>query len=370
MINIDEILDSAIEKKASDVHLIKDLKPIFRVNRELITMEEYGVITRDDVFIVYEHFTKYNKEMNMSFESQKILDLNYELRDMRLRVNISRSNGYPIFTIRIINKELPRFKDLNLPPIVRRTALLPQGLILVTGKSNSGKTTTLNALVNEINQTENKKILMLENPIEYMHHSIKSLIVQKEVGRGGDCVGFGDGVRNALREDCDILVVGEIRDKETMDAAIEMAEAGHLVIGTMHTRSCSETIDRMISFYEISEQLSIKYMISSVLKAVVTQRLIKGKTGELVMVPEIMIVDETISGYIRKEKFSKSEIEDAIQSRSGKGNLSFMNSLAYAVINGEIYIEQAKGQIEERNHKMLERTIEQLKLKNGDSNAY
>ena len=145
-------------------------------------------------------------------------------------------------------------KHLGVPDIVRRMTYQPQGLILVTGKTNSGKTTTLNALINDINEKQNKKILTLENPVEYKHHSKKSLIVQKEIGRGRDSLTFSDGVKNSLREDCDILVIGEIRDKVTMEAAIEMAESGHLVIGTLHTKSCAETIDRMINFYEVRDQ--------------------------------------------------------------------------------------------------------------------
>ncbi len=225
-----------------------------------------------------------------------------------------------------------------------------------------GKSTTLNVLVNEINETEKKKILMLENPIEYVHVSKKSLVIQKEVGEGGDCPSFSVGTRNALREDCDILVVGEIRDKETMDATLEMAESGHLVLGTMHTRSCAETIDRVLNFYDLSDQsVGVKYMISSVLKAVVTQRLVRGTQGKLVMIPEIMIVDDVISSFIRKDKFSKSEIEDAIQSRYDKGNISFMNSLAKAVIKKDISLQQARLQIDERNYDILDRTINQLR---------
>ena len=276
MIDIDNILRIAIDKEASDVHLVRRLKPIIRVNRELIRLEEHDVLTVEDIYEIYEHFVN-NSELDETFKKDKRLDINYEVYDMRLRVNVSMSNGYPIFTIRIIKKELPVFKNLNIPDIIRKIALSPQGMLLVTGKSNTGKSTTLNALVNEINRTTNKKILMLENPIEYMHVPDKSLIVQKEIGKGRDCPTFGIGATNALREDCDILVLGEIRDRETMDAAIEMVESGHLVIGTMHTRSCAETIDRIISFYDPSEQMTIKYMISSVLKAVISQRLLNGK---------------------------------------------------------------------------------------------
>ncbi len=359
MIDIDDILKIAIDKEASDVHLVRKLKPIIRVNRELIRLEERDALTYEDIYEIYEHFVN-NSELDETFKKDKRLDINYEVYDMRLRVNVSMSNGYPIFTIRIIKKELPVFKNLNIPDIIRKIALSPQGMLLVTGKSNTGKSTTLNALVNEINHTTNKKILMLENPIEYMHVPDKSLIVQKEIGKGRDCPTFGIGATNALREDCDILVLGEIRDRETMDAAIEMVESGHLVIGTMHTRSCAETIDRIISFYDPSEQTTIKYMISSVLRAVISQRLLNGIKDELVMIPEIMIVDEVVSYFLRKEKFNKNDLEDAIQTRLSKGSLSLTNALAYAVIKEKITMETAMLQIDDDDKERLLRTIRQF----------
>lgn len=359
MVDIEKILVSGISSGASDIHIVKGLKPMFRINRELIQMNDSEVITEKETKEIFSFFVKGNSDLEKSFEKDKKLDLNFQIGETRLRVNIALSCGDFIFTARTIKNVLPKFSDLGLPEIVKKTALLPQGLMLVTGKSNSGKTTTLNALVNEINQIENKKILMLENPIEYMHKSQRSVIVQKEVGYGKDCDSFSAGAVNALREDCDILVIGEIRDKETMDAAIEMAEAGHLVIGTMHTRSCSETIDRIINFYEINEQTTIKYIVSSILIAVTAQRLIKGNGKRLVMVPEIMIVDDVISGLIRKEKFSKSEIEDAIQTRFERGSISFINSLARAVLSGQISQEQAEKQLEQSRVETLLRILSQ-----------
>ena len=157
---------------------------------------------------------------------------------------------------------------------------------------------------------------------------------------------------------------GEIRDKETMEAAIDMAESGHLVIGTLHTKSCAETIDRIINFYEVRDQASIKYLMSALLKLVVSQRLIKGVDGSLVLIPEVMVVDNVVAGCIRKEKFSVSELEDAIQSNSDKGNISLINSIAEAYVANRINLEQAKAQIEEKNIEVLNRTIMQMKMRN------
>ena len=363
MIDMNKILDEAIRLDASDVHLICDNKPMLRIIRELTPVRGSEVLTPEDMNEIYDFLVKGNLDKDEIFNKTKRLDMSYEYKDIRLRVNISLADEVPICTLRLIKNELPTYESLGVPDVVRRMMYQPQGLILVTGKTNSGKTTTLNALVNEINENQNKKILTLENPVEYKHRSKKSLIVQKEIGKGRDVLNFSDGVKNSLREDCDILVIGEIRDKETMEAAIEMAESGHLVIGTLHTKSCAETIDRMINFYEVKEQESIKYLLSSLLKLVLSQRLLKGTDGKLVLVPEVMVVDNVVSGVIRKEKLSVSEIEDAIQSNADKGSIGLINSLAKLFVEDKITLEQAKSQIEDKNVEILNRTIMQMKIK-------
>ena len=361
--NMDKILDRAIEKDASDVHLICGNKPMLRIARELVPIEEMEVLTVDDMNEMYDFLVRGNVDKDELFNTTRKLDTSYEYNGIRLRVNISLSDDIPLCTLRLIKNTLPPYESLGLPDIIRRMTYQQQGLILVTGKTNSGKTTTLNALINEINQNENKKILSLEKPIEFKHTSQKSLIVQKEVGIGKDVITYRDGVKNALREDCDILIIGEIRDKETMEAAIDMAESGHLVLGTLHTKSCAETIDRIINFYEIRDQGSVKYLIASLLKLIVSQRLLRGVDGKLVLLPEVMVVDNVVAGCIRKEKFSVSELEDAIQSSLGKGNVSLINSLAELYVKNKITLEQAKSQLEEKNIEILNRTIMQMKMK-------
>lgn len=368
MVNVDNILKSAIDRDASDIHLISGIKPMLRIARQLIPYEDCNILTAEDMADIYDYFIRGNVDKDNVFKETKKLDSSFEFSGLRFRVNISLSNDVPVFTLRIIKNTLPTFEELGVPDIVRRMMYQPQGLVLVTGKTNSGKTTTLNALINDINESQNKKILTLESPVEYKHSSKKSIIVQKEVGIGQDVLKYKDGVKNCLREDCDILVIGEIRDRETMDAAIETAEAGHLVIGTLHTKSCAETIDRMINFYDISDQQSIKYLIASLLKLVTSQRLLRGKDGKLVLLPEVMVVDNVVQGLIRKEKFSVSEVEDAIQSGSVNGSIGLINAIAELFVNDVITLEQAKAQIEEKNIETLNRTIMQLKIKKGNNN--
>lgn len=363
MVDINKVLTIAKESNASDVHLVPGRKPTIRVARELKEIETEDVLEESDMLEIYDYFIRGNVDRDEVYRETKQLDISFIFDDIRLRVNVSSFDDVPIFTLRLIRNELPSFEDLGVPDVVRRMMYQPQGLILVTGKTNSGKTTTLNALINEVNENENKKILTLEKPVEFKHTSKKSLIIQKEVGQGKDVISFRDGVKNSLREDCDILVIGEIRDKETMEAAIDMAESGHLVIGTLHTKSCAETIDRIINFYEVRDQASIKYLMSALLKLVVSQRLIRGINGDLVLVPEVMLVDNVVAGCIRKEKFSVSELEDAIQSNIDKGNVSLINSIAELYVDNKINLEQAKAQIEEKNIEVLNRTIMQMKMR-------
>ena len=363
MINMDKILDEAIERDASDIHLICDNKPMLRISRDLLPAQSGDVLTPEDMSEIYDYLVKGNVDKDDVFNKTRKLDTSYQYKDIRLRVNISLADDVPLCTLRLIKNELPPYESLGVPDIVRRMTYQPQGLILVTGKTNSGKSTTLNSLIDYINENQNKKILTLESPVEYKHKSKKSIIVQKEIGKGKDSLSFSDGVKNSLREDCDILVIGEIRDKETMEAAIETAESGHLVIGTLHTKSCAETIDRMINFYEVRDQATIKYMLSSLLKLVVSQRLLKGTNDKLVLIPEVMVVDNIVAGIIRKEKLSVSEIEDAIQSNLEKGSIGLINSLAQLFVDDKITLEQAKAQIEEKNIETLNRTIMQLKIK-------
>ncbi len=363
MLIIEKVFDEAIKQDASDIHLICGLKPILRVRRDLIEIPSVDPLTEETLYEIYDYIVKGNVDKDEIFKRTRKLDTSLMYKEIRLRVNVSYSGDIPIFTMRIIKNKLPTFEELGVPEVVRTMTYQPQGLILVTGKTNSGKTTTLNALIDEINKKQNKKILTLENPVEFKHTCKKSIIIQKDVGQGQDTLSFSDGVKNSLREDCDILVIGEIRDKETMEAGIEMAESGHLVIGTLHTKSCAETIDRMINFYEVRDQVSVKYLLSSLLKLVVSQRLLKSTDGNLVLLPEVMVVDNIIAAAIRKEKFSVSEIEDAIQGSLDKGSISLINSLATLFVEGKITLEQAKSQIEEKNIDILNRTIMQLKIK-------
>ncbi len=207
MINLNKIFTEAIEKKASDIHLVAGKKPMLRISRVLEEIEDQEVLKIEDMYEMYDFFIRGKIDKDEEYRRTRKLDFSYEFENSRFRGNISSSDDVPVATLRLITDTLPEFAELGVPDVVRRMIYQPQGLILVTGKTNSGKTTTLNALIDEVNKNENKKILSLEKPIEYKHKSKKSLIVQKEVGEGKDVLTYRDGVKNALREDCDILVI-------------------------------------------------------------------------------------------------------------------------------------------------------------------
>ena len=365
MLNMNKILDTAIKKGASDIHLVCDNKPILRIAKELIILEDVDVLTQDDMSDIYDYLIRGNIDKDSIFRETRKLDTDFEYGEIRFRVNISNSFDTPIYTLKLIKNELPTYQKLGIPKVVKKMMNKTQGLIIDTGKTNSGKTKTLNALVNYVNKKKKKKIVMLEDPVEYRHKQKKSIIIQKEVGKGQDVLTFSDGVKNSLKEDCDILVIGEIKDKETMESAIEMAESGHLVLGTLYTKSCAETIDRIVNLYEVKEQSNIKYLLSRLLKLIISQRLLKDKNGELTLIPEVMVVDNIISGIIKKDKINIEEIEEAIQNESEKGSITLINSLAQAFVDDKITLEQAKSQLEDKNVETLNRTIMQLKIKNG-----
>ena len=353
----ESILEQAVMNEASDIHLLVGCQPLLRVSKELQYLEFINELTDLDLQNFIREIVNNNSKIMDLLQEQRLLDTHFKYKDTRFRVNISYTMDTPTITMRLIKQDLPAYDSLNLPSIIKDYVMNTQGLVLVTGKPGSGKSTTMSALVNEINEAESKKILMLESPIEYVHQNKQSIVVQKEVGPFGDCKSYHEGVINSLREDCDVLVVGEIRDKETMDATIEMAETGHLVLGTLHTNSCSETIDRIINFYPTEDQQTVKFMIANCLKLVVSQRMLRGGYNNLGMIPEVLVIDDQIGGMIKKDKFNSVEVEDAMQSGRDRGNISILFSLADAVNDGKITVEQAKKEVDIRRHDLLLRVI-------------
>lgn len=348
------IVSDAIEMGATDIHLVDGLPPLFRINKSLVRDERIEQMNKYDLEGLMEAIVGDSLELVEQFEEGKCLDLPYKINDdIRLRINGSMAKGVPTFSIRIIRNNQIDIDKLRLRQVIERLKKYNTGLILITGSVNSGKTTTLNAFVQELNRTESKKIVMLEEPIEYVHKSDKSVIIQKEVNSAADIPTYYDGVINLLREDSDIAIVGEIRDRKTMDAVIDLAEAGGLVIGTMHTRSGGETIERILSMYSPNEQRAIKYTMSNILKCIISQKLIKSLDGNIVMVPEIMVINSTMGALIRQESFSISEIKDAIHRGRELGMQSYEKAFVELINKDVIDLDLAKKYVEVDSYNLI-----------------
>lgn len=343
---LETILQKAINLGATDIHLAPGQLPVYRIKRKLFFDESKLPLSKINLERIQEFFEGEINSLKTNFELDKQADFSYSYNNHRFRINVSLTKGVPTFSIRVIPNGKINIRDCGLYDIMNKMRKIKGGLILITGKVNSGKSTTLNAFIQEINSTENKKIVTLEDPIEYEHESDKSIIIQKEIGAESDVISYHDGLINLLREDADIAVLGEIRNKETMDVAIDLAESGGLVIGTLHTRSCGETIERIINMYESQDQASVKNSLSSILKLVISQKLVVSTKNELLMVPEVMLVNNTLSSLIRSERFSVSEIEDNIHLQGDSGCMSFETSFANLYIRGLVTMDTIKELME------------------------
>lgn len=340
------IMTRAVELGATDIHLAYGQLPVYRVSRRLMFDETKSPMTKDDLENILESFFEIINGLKPNFEKKKQVDFSYTYQGTRYRINASLSKGIPVFSLRVIPNGSIDLESMGLTEVVKKMKKIRTGLVLVTGKVNSGKSTTMNAFIQEVNNEVSKKIVTLEDPVEYQHHSNKSIVIQKEIGEESDVISYYNGLINLLREDVDIAVLGEIRDRKTMNVAIDLAESGGLVIGTLHTRSCGETVERIINMYEPAEQNAIKNTVSSVLKMVISQKLILNTKGNLMMVPEIMVVNNVISAQIRQEKFSVSDIEDTIHASKSIGSMSFESSFADLYNKGLIDMNILKENIE------------------------
>lgn len=343
---ITQILQRAINLEASDIHLAPNMVPIYRIKRKLHFDESKFPLSPAVLNQMLEFFYSKCRGLKEKYENKKQADFSYTYQSTRFRVNVSTTKGIPTFSFRTIPNGEINIHGLGITPIIQKLKRINTGLVLVTGKVNSGKSTTMNGFIQEINKETSKKIVTLEDPIEYVHESKKSVIIQKEIGVEADVMSYRDGIINLLREDSDIAVLGEIRDRHTMNVAIDLAESGGLVIGTLHTRSCGETVERILNMYEPDEQATIKNSVSSVLKMVVSQKLLPNKEGGLILVPEVMMVTNTIGALIRQEKFNVSDLEDTIHSQSDMGSLSFENSFADLYARGLIDFDIIKENVD------------------------
>ncbi|MEH7223082.1 type IV pilus twitching motility protein PilT [Bacillus sp. JJ1566] len=339
---MNQILHSAHEHKASDIHITAGVPPIFRINGDL---RRYGKeILKQPVI---EEMAKgiIPGEMWDRFKEKGELDFSYGISGVsRFRVNIYMQRGCPAIAFRVIPTSIPTIEDLELPEVLKRISKKPQGLVLVTGPTGSGKSTTLAAMIQYINQTMSKHVVTLEDPIEYLHKHGMSIIEQREVG--SDTHNFANGLRAALRQDPDVILVGEMRDLETTQTAITAAETGHLVLGTLHTVNAPSTIDRIIDMFPFSQQPQIRIQLASVLVSVISQRLFptidkKGRKAAT----EILLNNSAVANLIRNEK--THQIKNVMQTSRAEGMHTLESNLLDFVRAGVISKDIAQPFLQE-----------------------
>jgi twitching motility protein PilT len=336
MANMKTILAKAIEEGASDVHINVGMRPIIRKNTELAELDFPPVSNEDAKEMVLSmvspsRFKKFEENKDLDFSTT--LDSGY-----RFRVNIHFQSGTIALSIRIIPHQIPMIDDLRLPPIVKKFTDLPKGLVLVTGHTGSGKSTTLAAMLKLINTKYKKRIITLEDPVEYVLRNEMSMIEQREIG--SDCLEFASGLRHVLRQDPDVIMVGEMRDLETTSSTITAAETGHLVLSTLHTINAPQTVERIIDIYPANQQNQIRTMLANTLQAVISQTLFRriDKPG---MVPctEIMLCTSAVRNCIRENRIY--EIPNIIETSRKLGMHNMDYSIADMCSKGYISREDA-----------------------------
>lgn len=318
--NIEELIIKAKEDGASDVHLVSGLPPKYRVDGELVNMPFLP--------LSYKECEEYAKELaGEEYEQiEKIgeLDLAKTLAGERVRINLFRQQGRVSAVLRILRSTIPRLEELGLPPAINDFSAWKKGIVLITGETGSGKSTTLAAILNAINHTRNGHIVTLEDPIEYIYTPDKCVINQREIGT--DTRSYADGLRAILREDPDVILIGEMRDQETIEIALTAAETGHLVFATLHTNSATDSIDRIVGSFPGEKQQQVRMELSTCLKAVVSQQLLPRKTGKgRVAACEVMIVNPAIRNLIREGK--TPQMFSAMLSGVTEGSVTMDNSL-------------------------------------------
>lgn len=336
------LLDYAREQKCSDVHITAERNPIFR--RDGVLKEStFALSLEEKEQLIYEMLTN---EQRHQLDAGADLDFGFSLGGLRRhRVNAYWQQGRLTAAIRIINDAIPSIDDLRLPPVLKRLADEPRGLVLVTGPTGSGKSTTLAAMIDYINSTKARHILTIEDPIEYVYSHKKSMIHQREVGR--DVKSFEAALRSSLREDPDIILVGEMRDYETISAAITAAETGHLVLSTLHTIGAADTIDRIIDVFPPHNQQQIRTQLAAALKGVVTQQLLPLSSGQgRVAAFEIMTGTDAVLNLIRENKCH--QLENTIQ-MSGKAGMVTLDSYIAALVHqGQVSLEEAMEKVKNK----------------------
>ncbi|HEY8644662.1 MAG TPA: PilT/PilU family type 4a pilus ATPase [Gaiellaceae bacterium] len=330
---LNDLLRLAVDSGASDIHLKLDRPPMVRRDGSVAPLEGTEPLTEADLDSYLRAVTAVAPQRYDLYHESGDLDIAYTSGDLpRFRVNAFRQRGATSFALRVIPNEVPQFEELGLPEGIRKLADEHRGLVLVTGATGSGKTTTLAAMIDYINRSRQSHIVTIEDPIEILHPDHQSIVNQREIGL--DTENFGQALRRALRQDPDTILIGELRDAETAQTALQAAESGHLVFSTLHTVDAAETIGRMIEFFPEGKQVQIRSIMAGVLRGVVSQRLLPRVGGGRVAAVEIMINNARIGDLIRENK--PEEITDAIADGEFFSMQTFQKALIDKVLDGTV----------------------------------
>ena len=325
------LLQAAVKNNASDLHMIVGLKPYIRIDGKLKPLDKESTLTASKSKELA--FSIMSQEQRKRFENEKDLDFSYESSNAsRFRVNVHYEKSNVGLVARVINADIPTLEELLMPPVVHELLKEPQGLILLTGPTGSGKSTSLAAMINLINEEKAVHIVTLEDPVEYLHKPKKSIIIQRELGE--DFTDFNSGLKHVLRQDPNVIMVGEMRDLETIALALTLAETGHLVLATLHTQDAAQTVDRIVDAFPPHQQNQIRLQLSFVLKGVISQHLVDAAAGGRIAVREILVSTPAISNIIRENKVA--QIKTAIQTSSDKGMFTIEQDLKRLVEDGTI----------------------------------
>jgi twitching motility protein PilT len=346
--DLDLLLTRAVEAGATDLHLKVGGPARVRRDGRLQPIDE-NRLTEADLKAVVDQICASSPDRHEGFLETGELDIAYAGSGSRFRVNGYRQRGTVAFVFRRIPNEAPTFEDLALPPGVRRLVGEHHGLILVTGPTGSGKSTTLAAMIDEINRTREQHVVTIEDPIEVLHRDQKSSVSQREVGL--DTRSFSEALRRALRQDPDVILIGEMRDAETTETALHAAESGHLVLSTMHTINAAETIGRVIEFFPALKQAQVRSILAGVLRGIVSQRLLPRADGGVVAAVEVMAVNTRIADLIRESR--SDEITDAIAEGSYFDMQTFEQALIGLVADGAVERETAANVAANRHDFLL-----------------
>lgn len=335
---IEILLEEVVKKKASDLHLQVGLPPMLRVDGVLLPVSGADALTEETVELLV--FAILDEDQKQILLKDKEFDFSFAFGDLgRFRVNAFHERGNLAAALRLIPNEILTIEQLSLPPIVSKFADYPRGLVLVTGPTGSGKSTTLAGIISKINMEKAAHIVTIEDPIEFTHKSKKSVIVQREVHY--DTYSFSAALRSSLRQDPDVVLIGEMRDLETIAAAITIAETGHLVLATLHTNSAAQSVDRMIDVFPPHQQPQIRAQLSNILMAICSQRLIPAIGGGRMAAAEILIATPAVRNIIREGK--SHQLEAVIQTGAEFGMQSMDKTLVNLIHSGTISYEEARN---------------------------